>query len=191
MMKEMLFLVSVRPVNPFQVKFKFGSRKETSEKLPGGFLTMALVAFLPWLWWLSYHGSGFLWLWWPSFHGSGGFPSMDLVAFLPWLWWPFFQGSGGLLTLVLSWLRWDPTDSSSTVQTSIYRVLILLSLRNLRLIFNFASLLRGVFCKPPPLAVVSLTSRYISSSSFCELSVWPFLGELRSLASWGCSWILC
>lgn len=52
----MLFLVSVKLVNNFEVKFKFGSIKETAEKLPGGLLAMTLVAFSPWLWWL-FHGS--------------------------------------------------------------------------------------------------------------------------------------
>jgi hypothetical protein len=46
----MLFLVSDRPVNNFQVKFKFRSRKKQQKNF--------LVAFLPWLWWPSYYGSG-------------------------------------------------------------------------------------------------------------------------------------
>lgn len=41
----MLFLVSVKLINNFEVKYKFGNIKETAEKLPGGLLAMALVAF--------------------------------------------------------------------------------------------------------------------------------------------------
>ena len=66
--------------------------------------------------------------------------------------------------------RWDCSDSSSTLQTSIYFVLIPISLRILRLSLNFALLLGGVFYKPPSLAGAFSTQVCVS----CRLI---FLGK--------------